>query len=81
MANYTIFIVFLAVDAALLILWRKNIVKGSWFALAAILGVLTSLIMLTQFDLEVTLLSLAVTFLGMLAYKFISPHLRSEPIP
>lgn len=81
MANYTIFIVFLAVDAALLILWRKSIVKGSWFALAAILGVLTSLIMLTQFDLEVTLLSLAVTFLGMLAYKFISPHLRSEPIP
>ena len=27
-ANYTIFIVFLAVDAALLILWRKKAVKG-----------------------------------------------------
>ena len=33
-ANYTIFIVFLAVDAALLILWRKKAVKGDGLALA-----------------------------------------------
>lgn len=80
MANYTIFIVFLAVDAALLVLWRKKVIKGAWFVLAAVLGVVTSLVMLTQFDLEVTLLSLGVVLLGMLAYRFISPHLRSEPL-
>lgn len=80
MANYTMFIVFLAVDASLLMLWRRDIVKGAWFALAAVLGVAASLAMLTQFDLGVTLLSLGMTLLGMLAYKLISPHLRSEPI-
>lgn len=78
-ANYTIFIVFLAVDAALLILWRKKAVKGGWFALAGAMGVTSALAMLTQFDLAVTTLSLAVTGLGVLAYRFISPHLRSGP--
>lgn len=77
MANYTIFIVFLAVDAALLLLWRRNVVKGRWFVVPAILGVASSLVMLTQFDLVVTVLSLAVTAMGALAYRLISPQLRS----
>ncbi|NLI74417.1 MAG: amino acid permease [Euryarchaeota archaeon] len=80
-ANYTIFMVFLAVDLALLILWRKGIIEEIWFALAGILGVITSLIMLTQFDLKVTLLSLTGAILGMLAYRFFSPYLRPGAIP
>lgn len=75
MANYTIFIVFLAVDAALLIFWRKKVIKGSAIAVVAALGVLSSLVMLTQFDFMVSLLSLILIASGAFIYKFIAPRL------
>lgn len=75
-ANYTIFIVFLAVDAALIALWRAKVVKTKGIVVVATLGVVSSLVMLTQFDLEIVLVSLALTGAGALVYRLVAWDLR-----
>jgi APA family basic amino acid/polyamine antiporter len=63
-ANFTIFLVFLAVNLAVIQLaWRGRQV-GRHFLLAAALGTVTSVAMLTQFGWEVVLLSLVMTAAG-----------------
>jgi len=75
-ANYTIFIVFLAVDLALVVLWRRKVIAARWTVMAAVLGAVSSLVMLTQFSFEVSVLSLAITGGGAILYLFIAPRLR-----
>jgi APA family basic amino acid/polyamine antiporter len=63
-ANFTIFLVFLAVNLAVIQLARRGQPMGRYFILAAALGTATSVAMMTQFGWEVALLSLLMTAAG-----------------
>ncbi len=63
-ANFTIFMVFLAVNLSVLQFSRKGHLMGRTYVLSAVVGSLTSLAMLFQFGWEVVLLSAVLTVLG-----------------
>lgn len=73
-ANYTIFLVFLAVNLAVLQLARRRSM-GRYYIIAAVLGTVTSLAMLTQFSWEVTLLSLAMVGVGVVVFWLVGMDL------
>lgn len=73
-ANYTIFLVFLAVNLAVLQLARRRSI-GRYYIIAAVLGTVTSLAMLTQFSWEVTLLSLAMVGVGVVVFWLVGMDL------
>jgi APA family basic amino acid/polyamine antiporter len=63
-ANFTIFMVFMAVNLAVIQFARKGLRMGWKYVLSAAVGSITSLAMLTQFGWEVVLLSVLLTVAG-----------------
>lgn len=77
--NFTIFLVFIAVNLALISLRRRGSNKNEVFKspftvknvpVLAVFGALSSFIMLLQFDLLVVAMAVLVTGLGAIFYKF-----------
>jgi APA family basic amino acid/polyamine antiporter len=75
-ANFTIFLVFLAVNLTVLQFARKGWRIGRVYIVSAVLGVITAILMLTQFGWEVMLLSAVIIIAGMGAYKLVERSLR-----
>lgn len=75
-SNFTIFMVFLAVNLAVIQLSRSRRNISSSYLIAAIMGSLTSVAMLTQFSWEVVLLSVLLTLLGAGLYKVMEMEVR-----
>ena len=75
-SNFTIFMVFLAVNLSVIQLSRGSQSIGRAYVLAAVVGSLTSVAMLTQFSWEVTLLSILLTLSGAGLYKIMEMDLR-----
>ncbi|MDW5562230.1 MAG: amino acid permease [Methanomassiliicoccus sp.] len=63
-ANFTIFLVFLAVNMAVIQFSRKGLPMGRGYVLSAAVGSLASLAMLTQFQWEIVALSILLTLAG-----------------
>ncbi|MBI0582959.1 MAG: amino acid permease [Methanomassiliicoccus sp.] len=68
-ANFTIFLVFLAVNLSVIQFSRKGRNMGRGYVLSAVVGSITSLAMLTQFSWEVALLSAVMTLAGAGVFK------------
>lgn len=75
-ANFTIFLVFLAVNLAVIQFARKGSKIGKWYAISAIMGAVTSVLMLTQFGWEVMLLAATITVIGAGVFKLVERGLR-----
>ena len=75
-ANFTIFLVFLAVNLAVLQFIRKGFKMKRSAAPAALAGAVTSLLLLTQFDWLVVAVSAIVIAVGALVYRFVAFDLR-----
>ena len=75
-ANFTIFLVFLGVNLAVIQFARKGRKIGRVYVTSAVLGAGTSLLLLTQFGWEVMLLSAVITVIGMGVYKLVERGLR-----
>jgi APA family basic amino acid/polyamine antiporter len=75
-ANFTIFLVFLAVNLSLIQFYRKGVKVGRLYALSAVLGVASSILLLTQFSWEVFALSLIIIAIGLAVYRLVAFDLR-----
>jgi basic amino acid/polyamine antiporter, APA family len=75
-ANFTIFLVFLAVNLAVIQFARLGSNIGKWYAVSAILGVVTSALMLTQFGWNVIALAAVITIVGVGVFKLVEKSLR-----
>jgi APA family basic amino acid/polyamine antiporter len=75
-ANFTIFLVFLAVNLTVIQFARKGTSIGKWYAVSAVLGAGTSVLMLTQFGWEVLVLSASITVIGAVVFKLVERGLR-----
>lgn len=73
-ANFTIFMVFLAVNLSVIKFSRKGILMGRGYLLSAIVGSLTSVAMLFQFGWDVTLLSILMTAAGAVVFFLVSKY-------
>ncbi len=75
-SNFTIFLVFLAVNLSVIQLFRGKISVGRSYALSAAVGSVTSVAMLTQFSWEVALLSMIMTLAGAVLFALMEMDLR-----
>jgi len=73
-ANFTIFMVFLAVNLSVIQFSRKGLRMGRRYVLSAAIGSLSSLAMLTQFQWEVVLLSLVIAAMGAGIFYLVDSH-------
>ena len=76
-ANFTIFMVFLAVNLSVIQFSRKGMRMGRGYLLSAIVGSLTSVAMLFQFGWDVTFLSILMTAAGASVF-FVAIRHRSQ---
>ena len=75
-ANFTIFMVFLAVNLAVIQFARLDKGIGRGYVISAVLGAGSSLLMLTQFSWEVVALSAVITVAGAGVFKLVEQSLR-----
>ena len=75
-SNFTIFLVFLSVNLAVIQLSRGRTNIGGSYVISAVLGSVTSVAMLTQFNWEVVLLSVLMTLAGAVLFKMMDMEVR-----
>ncbi|MBI0581893.1 MAG: amino acid permease, partial [Methanomassiliicoccales archaeon] len=73
-ANFTIFLVFMAVNLSVIQFARKGLRMGWKYVLSAAVGSISSLAMLTQFEWEIALLSVVLTVAGAGVYYLVDNY-------
>jgi len=73
-ANFTIFMVFLAVNLSVIQFARKGLRMGRNYVLSAAVGSLTSIAMLTQFSWDVLVLSILMTAAGAVVFFMVDRY-------
>ena len=72
LTNFTLFLVFLAVNLSVLGLARKGVKIGRWAVPVSAVGAVSSAVMLFTFSLEIAVISAVIIAIGVAAYLILT---------